>query len=229
MSTRILVFAKAPQPGQVKTRLIPALGADGAAALARRMLQHTLAEALAAGIGPVELCASPGVAHSDWLGVPLPTGIECSEQGSGDLGERLARASRRVFDSTSRRVFDSNSRRVLDSPTDRALQTSSAAMLIGTDCPALDAAALRQAELQLAQHDAVLIPATDGGYCLLGIKRHDDSLFSAMPWSTSAVANITLQRCAALGWQLWQGAPLTDIDEPADMAALPPGWRIGAT
>jgi uncharacterized protein len=211
MSTRILVFAKAPQPGQVKTRLIPALGADGAAALARRMLQHTLAEALAAGIGPVELCASPGVAHADWLGVPLPTGIECSEQGSGDLGERLARASRRV----------------LDSATNRALQTSSAAMLIGTDCPALDAATLRQAEQQLAQHDAVLIPATDGGYCLLGMKRHDDSLFSAMPWSTSAVANITLQRCAALGWQLWQGAPLTDIDEPADMVALPPGWRIG--
>ncbi|MFM9879936.1 MAG: TIGR04282 family arsenosugar biosynthesis glycosyltransferase [Burkholderiaceae bacterium] len=201
MNTRIQVFAKAPQPGQAKTRLIPALGASGAAALARRMLGHTLAQALAAGIGPVELCASPDTAHRDWLGVPLPAGIGCSAQGDGDLGARLSRASQ------------------------RALQTATAVLLIGTDCPALDASALREAALQLARHDAVLIPATDGGYCLLGFKQHHASLFEAMPWSTAVVAQETLARCAALRWRVWQGAPLPDIDEPADLAALPGDWQ----
>ncbi|MGY8904711.1 MAG: TIGR04282 family arsenosugar biosynthesis glycosyltransferase [Burkholderiales bacterium] len=199
-ATRIVVFAKAPQPGQVKTRLIPALGASAAAALAQRMLTHTLAQAVAAQLGPVELCASPAIDHPDWHGVTLPNGVVCTAQGEGDLGARLARASL------------------------QALARSPAVLLIGTDCPALDAALLRQAAEQLRRADAVLLPATDGGYCLLGLKRHDASLFSQMPWSTPVVAALTLLRCAALGWQVWQGAALTDIDEPADLAALPAGW-----
>lgn len=213
----LVIFAKAPQPGLVKTRLIPALGAQGAAALARRMLAHTLAEGLAAqltgSIHSVELCGSPAplhnaAPHAAWQHITLPAGLVLTAQGEGDLGERLARASARALESAPER-------------------TQAAVLLIGTDCPALNAAALRQAAQQLSDHDAVLIPASDGGYCLLGFKQHHASLFTAMPWSTAAVAQETLARCAALGWRVWQGAALSDIDEPADLAALPADWQVG--
>ena len=117
--TYILVFAKAPIPGRVKTRLIPALGAVGAARLAGRLLDDTLGRALAADIGPVELCASPAVTHSDWAGHVLPAGLATSDQGTGDLGARMARAARRHLGAG----WDAG-RRVL---------------LVGTDCPALSA------------------------------------------------------------------------------------------
>ncbi|MEO7105314.1 MAG: DUF2064 domain-containing protein, partial [Rhodoferax sp.] len=93
---RLVIFAKAPVAGAVKTRLIPALGAQGAAALAQRMLLHTLQQALASGAGPVELCMSPAPDAPAWTGIDLPEGIERSDQGEGDLGERMARAVHRV-------------------------------------------------------------------------------------------------------------------------------------
>ncbi|MDP1525099.1 MAG: TIGR04282 family arsenosugar biosynthesis glycosyltransferase [Rhodocyclaceae bacterium] len=191
--TRILIFAKAPVPWRVKTRLIPALGAAGAARLARRMLENTLANALDAVIGPVELCASPLISAPDWAGIPLPHGVECSAQGDGDLGERMARASQRAF-----------------AQNDRVL-------LIGTDCPGLSAGHLRAAAAALDGHAAAIYPAVDGGYSLLGLRAFHPSLFEDIPWSTSSVAKLTLARMQALEWSVWQGDVLTDIDEPADL------------
>lgn len=196
-ATRILVFAKAPVPGRVKTRLIPALGTTGAARLARRMLDHTLEQALAARIGPVELCASPAIASRDWAGFTLPPGIEHSDQGEGDLGARLARASL------------------------RALHLNNRVLLIGTDCPGLSARRLREAAAALERHDAVIHPALDGGYPLLGLRAFHPSLFTDMPWSTAAVAELTLARMQALEWCVWVGDELADIDEPADLIHLP--------
>lgn len=194
---RILVFAKAPLPGRVKTRLMPALGAEGAAALAKRMLELALAQALAADIGPVELCMSPAPDAPAWAGIPLPAGIETSDQGEGDLGERMARAARRV------------------------IGRGEAVLLTGTDCPELNAARLAEAARQLDSHDAVLYPALDGGYPLLGLNAFDPGLFCDMPWSTAAVARLTLERMAGLHWRVWTGETLRDIDEPADLAHLP--------
>ena len=91
--TRIIIFAKAPQPGLAKTRLIPALGAERAAALARRMLDTTLERALGAQVGPVELRVTPAISDSAWRDIPIPDGVEISAQGEGDLGARLARAT----------------------------------------------------------------------------------------------------------------------------------------
>ena len=91
---RIIVFAKAPRPGLAKTRLIPALGAAGAAALAARMLAHTLDQALASGVGEVELCAAPAPGDAMWQGVELPEGLVLTAQGEGDLGEREGRRER---------------------------------------------------------------------------------------------------------------------------------------
>ncbi len=213
---RIVIFAKAPQAGLAKTRLIAALGAQGAADLARRMLEQTLQTALAAGLGPVELCATPAPTDPAWRDVALPPGIVWSDQGSGDLGCKMARAARRVLDG------------------------GTPVLLIGTDCPQLDGAALQSAAAALqgsaAQDDAlqggtircgvdaVLIPAFDGGYVLLGLARFDPSLFAGIAWSTASVAGATLQRLQQLGWRLQIAPMLHDIDEAFDLQWLPEGW-----
>ena len=201
ISTRILVFAKAPVSGRAKTRLIPALGAAGAAGLARRLLEHTLAQALAAGCGTVELCASPDFSAPEWADVPLPPGVATSAQGDGDLGARLARAAR------------------------RHLAQGARVLLIGTDCPALSAVRLQAAAAALADHDAALYPALDGGYTLLGLRADHPSLFADIPWSTSQVAAVTRARMQALGWRVWDGEALADIDTPPDLLHLPEWLR----
>ena len=198
---RLVVFAKAPQPGHAKTRLIPALGARGAAALAQRLLAHALQQALQAGIGPVELCMSPPPGDTAWEKIAIPAAVLRTVQGEGDLGERMARAVRRVTADDGRPV-----------------------LLMGSDCPALTAAVIREAARQLPTHAALLVPVADGGYVLVGLKSPCPTLFGQMPWSTATVAAETLSRMAALGLKVWQGPLLHDIDEPADLAQLPAGY-----
>jgi uncharacterized protein len=200
---RTLVLAKAPRPGFAKTRLIPRLGEAGAAALARRMLDHMLASASSAGIGPVELCASPAVTEDAWGDIVLPAGISCSTQGDGDLGDRMARHARRI------------------------IQAGESLLLVGTDCIELDAHTLRAAAHALQDHDCVMHPTFDGGYALLGLRRYDDSLFTQIAWSTDSVARITIERVAQLGWSFHQAEMLHDIDEPADLRHLPADWYSG--
>lgn len=200
-TTRIIVIAKAPVPGFAKTRLIPALGETGAARLAARMLQHTLATALAAGIGPVELCAAPAPNDPAWRDVAVPGDVVCSAQGAGDLGARMARAAQ------------------------RGCALGERVLLIGTDCPALSAAHLQRAAATLDAHNAALLPTFDGGYALLGLRQVHPSLFENMPWSTAAVASETVRRASRMGWTVKQLAHLHDIDEPDDLQWLPPAWR----
>ena len=192
LTTRILVFAKAPVPGEVKTRLIPALGADGAARLAARMLEQTLEAAAAAGVGPVELCTDAPLDPPPRPGSFAP---QISLQGNGDLGERLSRAAKRVVEDVGDPL-----------------------LLIGTDCPELDCIRLRAAAEALGDHDAVILPAADGGYVLLGLKRFDPLLFSDIAWSTNRVAAETIGRIRRLGWSLHVGETLRDVDEPDDLA-----------
>jgi hypothetical protein len=193
--TRIVIFAKAPVPGRVKTRLIPALGEIGAARLAHRMLQSTVEEALAAGLAIPELCVDPHPLDEAW-GPFLPSQhMRVTAQGEGDLGERLARAAK------------------------RSILLGENVLLIGTDCPALDRNLLRAAAAALADHDCVIHPTFDGGYALLGLRRFDSSVFDSIAWSTDAVFAQTQARIAALGWSLKLGETLRDIDEPADLDA----------
>lgn len=190
--TRIVIFAKAPVPGRVKTRLIPALGAAGAARLAAEMLERTLVEAAAAGVGAVELCGDPAPDDRVWDRYrELPDLM--ADQGPGDLGERLERAARRVMGEGSRII------------------------LIGTDSPDLDRTHLGAAANSLDRFDAVIHPTRDGGYALLALSRFDPSLFRGIAWSTDEVALATVSRIKALGWSLRVGASLRDIDEPADL------------
>jgi len=189
--TRIVIFAKAPVPGKVKTRLVPALGAEGAAALAREMLERTVEEALATGLA-VELCGEPDAA--EWH--EARPGLALTAQGQGDLGERLAEAAGRALG-------------------------GGAVLLVGADCPELGEGRLRAAAQALEDHDAVLHPAMDGGYVLLGLRRFDPSLFEGIAWSTAAVAAQTVARIEALGWSLHMGETLRDVDEPGDLATSP--------
>ena len=200
--TRIVVFAKAPLAGFAKTRLIPALGADGAAALARQMLNHTLDQALAAGVQVVELCMSPAPDDAAWRGVALQAAVETTAQGEGDLGERMSRA----FDCA-------------------LAKQQGPVLLMGTDCPGLTVAHIAESRRQLEHHDAVLVVVADGGYVLMGLRTPCPALFTDMTWSTPSVALETLRRMARLGLSVWQGPVLHDIDEPADLAHLPASFN----
>lgn len=193
---RIVIFAKAPVAGKVKTRLIPALGEEGAAELALRMLRETWREASEVHVADAELCAEPEPGAEVWQTL-LPEGADpVTEQGRGDLGERLSRAAERV------------------------IGEGQSILLIGTDCPSLTTRRLTEACRELESHDAVIHPTFDGGYALLGLNRFDPSLFSGIEWSTPSVARATMGRIRALGWSVHLGETLRDIDEPDDLAAL---------
>ena len=203
--TRIIVFAKAPLAGFAKTRLIPVLGSAGAAKLARQMLHRTLNSAVAAAVGPVELCVTPEITSPAWLGVDITQGVEISAQGDGDLGARLARA------------------------TQRALEHDDSVLLIGTDCVEMSAPLLREAGIALKRKDAVIYPAADGGYALLGLTEFHPSMFSNIPWSTASVAAETIARIGQLCWSLEVGPLLHDVDEPDDLERLPANWLQAAS
>lgn len=196
-SCRVVIFSKAPFPGFAKTRLIPALGMDGASDLATLMLLNTMHHALDAQIGKVELCVTPEITDPAWRNLQIPEDVEVSSQGSGDLGERMARAA------------------------SRASSNHQAVLLIGTDCLEMSAELLRQACQALKGCDAVIHGTADGGYALLGIKQFSSSLFTNIPWSTDSPAMATLGRIGQLGWSVQIGRLLHDLDEPADLKFLP--------
>ena len=194
---RIVIFAKEPRAGFSKTRLIPALGAQGAAALAKLLLDRMLQTAIASEVGVVELCVTPWASEEVWRQMGVPENVQLMDQGVGDLGVRMARAAQRV------------------------VGAGESVLLVGTDCPQMDAGQLQTAALALQGADATLIPALDGGYVLLGLNQYDASVFSGIAWSTSSVAAATRERLQALHWQVQTLAPLHDIDEPSDLQYLP--------
>lgn len=197
----LVIFAKAPEPGLAKTRLAPVLGADGAARLASRMLATAVQRALAADVGPVELCCAPDASHSKFRQLAHDHGIALSEQGQGGLGARMHRAFERVLARHAR------------------------ALLIGTDSPDLDASALRAAAAALSAHPAVFTPAIDGGYVLVGLHRPMSPLFEDIEWSTSRVMEQTRRRLAQIGINAHELPTCRDIDEPDDLIHLPEEWR----
>jgi len=199
-SLRVIVFAKAPLPGFAKTRLVPALGEEGAAALAEKMLRYTLCQCVEAEVGSIELCVAPGVEHSYWQSFSLPQAVRMSSQGEGDLGQRLRRAAM------------------------RANNAGDPVLLVGTDCPQLTAGRLRAAASALKNSDAAIYPARDGGYVLLGLNRAEPVLFEHIRWSTGMVARQTRERLDQCNMRCAWLETLVDIDEPRDLEALPESW-----
>ena len=196
----VVIFAKAPVPGFAKTRLVPALGVNGAARLAARLLAEMVAQALAANVGPVHLCCAPDAAHTAFAGFAGQRGLTLSDQGGGHLGDRMHRALQPHLGAGAR------------------------AMLVGTDIPALDADYLRLADAALRTTDAVLAPAADGGYALIGLHQAPIRLFQDVAWSTAevmATTRLRLRECGLLHVEL---PTVCDVDEPHDLVHLPKGW-----
>ena len=193
----LLVFAKEPVPGAVKTRLARALGDERAASVHRQLAERTLATATAARaagiVGRVVLCCAPDAerpAFAEWRD---RYDVSLATQTGDDLGARMRHA------------------------LEAELAHGVPALLIGTDCPALDAGRIAQAAATLADHDAVLVPAEDGGYVLVGLARPLDA-FSGIAWGTAGVMAATRANLVAAR-ATWRELPaLWDIDLPRDLA-----------
>jgi len=193
---RILIFAKAPVPGRVKTRLSPALGSRSASDLHARLLLDTVARLATAGLAPLELWCAPDPEQHPFPELANRYGLELHRQQGANLGERM-----------------------LGGATD-ALRRSSGVILVGTDCPLLDGAYLERALTALERQDAVLGPAEDGGYVLLGLKGVVDALFRGIPWGGDQVATMTRERMEALRWKWMELPALWDVDRPEDLERL---------
>jgi rSAM/selenodomain-associated transferase 1 len=190
----IAVLGKAPIPGLAKTRLIPALGAHGAAALQERLLAHAVATACEAAMGPVALWAAPDARHAAFHELAAQHGIRLAVQPDGDLGSRMLAA---------------------------IAATAGPVLVIGTDCPALTPDHLRDAAEALRHgSDVTVIPAEDGGYVLIGMRRPEPRLFVDMSWSVPSVMAATRQRAHACRLRLHELPPLWDVDRPEDLARL---------
>ena len=190
----IAVLAKAPLPGFAKTRLIPALGTEGAALLHARLVEHSVATACAARIGPVTLWGAPDESHPLFQAIGARLGVALARQGGGDLGERMLAAVAAA-----------------DMPV----------LVIGTDCPALTADHLRMAaDILRSGADAAIIPAEDGGYALIGLRAPAPTLFSQMRWSVPSVMEETRRRLRDLGMTWQEPVILWDLDLPEDIERL---------
>ncbi len=198
ISCRILVFAKAPVAGQVKTRLFPALGEQGAAELHRQLVRRTLRTAVASAVGPVELWCAPDTQHVFFLACAKEFGLSLHAQCEGDLGARMGHALA------------------------SALADGSPALLIGSDCPALSDEYLRVAAAACAEgNHAVFGPAEDGGYALIGLARPPSArLFEDMAWGSASVMQETRRRLLQVGWRWIELATLWDVDRPEDLSRL---------
>ena len=197
---QVAVMCKAPVAGLAKTRLIPALGPAGAARVQRELARAAVRTALDAQLGNVTVWCAPYPQHRFFRALHKTTGVRCLAQPNGDLGARMHTAF-------------------------RVHCAQGPLLTIGTDCPALQPRHLRAAAQQLLDgRDAVFIPAEDGGYVLIGLRRPQPALFADMPWSTEHVMPLSRQRAAEAGLDASELPALWDVDRPEDLPRLQ-AWR----
>ncbi|WP_315790562.1 TIGR04282 family arsenosugar biosynthesis glycosyltransferase [Fischerella sp. JS2] len=192
----LIIFTRYPEPGLTKTRLIPALGTEGAANLQRQMTEYTLSKVreLQKAIAiSVEVRFSGGNLElmQNWLG----TNLIYQPQGEGDLGKRMGRSLLNAFNEGARQV-----------------------VIIGTDCPGVNSQILTQAFLELQQCEIVLGPAVDGGYYLIGLQCPFLELFVDINWGTSQVLQQTVAICHQLNLSVAFLPSLADVDRPEDLS-----------
>lgn len=188
---RILVFARAPVAGRCKTRLIPALGPRGAAALHRALVRRTLAAARASGHA-VELWCAPDPSHGFFAACRRDFGVTLRRQPAGDLGRRMALA------------------------LSHALREDTAVVLVGSDCPEFTTQDFRDALAALDARDCVLQPSFDGGYVLIGARRFEPRALAGIAWSSGRELAQTRGRITRLGLSLSEERSLMDIDTSKD-------------
>lgn len=190
----ILIFTKVPEPGKVKTRLIPALGEEGAVSLHKTLVSDTLRRFVNLNAYDTYVWIA-GELESAWVkGIQDKYDVQIYPQPEGDLGERLAFAAH------------------------QALQQYGQVILIGTDCPPLEASHVMEASAAHSEGaDIVISPVEDGGYALISLTTFSSSLFDGIHWSTEKVLTETLDRVKSLGWQYRLLETLWDMDRPEDL------------
>lgn len=195
---QLIIFTRYPEPGKTKTRLIPALGAEGAANLQRQMTETTLTKAnklfnfISLSV-EVRFVGGDLQLMKNWLGSDL----KYQEQGMGDLGERMKRAFQSSFNGGMKSV-----------------------VIIGIDCPSLTSEIILQAFAKLTQSDVIIGPATDGGYYLIGLRKITPELFQGINWGTSEVLLKTVAIAQSLKLVISYLPQLSDIDRPEDLENL---------
>ena len=196
--SKLIIFAKAPIPGTVKTRLQPTVSQEDAATLQTFFIQHTLKLASALKEVDVELRCAPDGSQPFFQQCARQFDITIKQQRGNDLGERMANALQ------------------------EALVNYPQVIVIGTDCPDLTQNYLSEAFSQLKQGAlAVIGPASDGGYVLLGLRQFSPLLFSDINWGSNQVLFETRQKLQQLGWKWDELNTLRDIDTPADLLDFP--------
>jgi uncharacterized protein len=191
----LIIFSRYPEAGKTKTRMIPALGREGAAELQRKMTEHTLATAIALGSSrkvaiAIHFAGGDLPLMQKWLGANL----NYIPQVGGDLGKKMQSAFDLAFASGNQRV-----------------------VIIGTDCPDLDQTILTKAFNGLQHHDLVLGVAEDGGYYLIGLNRPIPELFQQIAWGTDQVLNQTAKIAQKLNLEVNYLTTLADVDRPQDL------------
>jgi uncharacterized protein len=191
---RILIFARAPVPGACKTRLIPAVGRQGASRVQRVLLEKTLETTVASGLAPVELWCEPDCRHPFLQRCRSDYGVRLRRQPAGDLGRKMSEALRLT------------------------LREARYAVLIGTDCPALTSSHIADALAALRKGSAAVFqPSEDGGYVLVGACRVEPRLFHGIAWGTPAVMTATRRRLARLNVPWTELPTLWDVDTRVDL------------
>ncbi|RKZ38036.1 MAG: hypothetical protein DRQ37_00360 [Gammaproteobacteria bacterium] len=191
----VMLFARAPEAGKVKTRLTSALGEQGAADLYERFVRQAVENAVEADLGPVTLWTTPNTQDPFFSGLRQEYSIDIALQEGADLGERMSFAFR------------------------RCLSSYPAALLLGPACRSLTVEDLQSAARILKSgSDAVLIPALDGGYVLLGLRGPVPDVFSQVPWGTDSVLAATRAHLRKRSLRWTELPSRRDIDRPADLA-----------
>jgi len=189
----IALLCKAPIPGYAKTRLIPLLGAKGAAEVQRNFVRRSVHTALAAAVGPLTVWCDPDASDPLFIELAQNYPLTLRSQPPGDLGIRM---------------------KVCAAAT---LKNAKTVIIIGADCPVMTPAYLQQAAAAMnAGTDAVIGPAEDGGYVLLATKRANKKLFTDISWGNHRVLDETKNRIRALNWHSHQLDTLWDVDRPED-------------
>jgi rSAM/selenodomain-associated transferase 1 len=197
-NSKLIIFAKAPIPGSVKTRLQPTVSEEDAATLQTYFIQQTLELACTLKEVDIELWCTPDDSHPCFQQCARKYGITLKQQQGNDLGERMANALQ------------------------EALANYQQVVIIGSDCPELTPAYLMEALLRLKQGTtAVIGPANDGGYVLLGLRCYAPSLFANINWGSDQVLFETRQKLQKLGWKWHELNTLRDIDTPVDLLDFP--------
>jgi len=195
----LIIFTRYPQAGKTKTRLIPALGEEGAAQLQKKLTEHTLKEADQLAVN-IRVYFSDGNENliANWLG----NFYQYYRQSNGDLGERLIAALKESFTEEIEKI-----------------------VIIGIDCPDLNADLIQQAFQALSTQDLVLGKAEDGGYYLIGLRGFYPELFQGIDWGTHLVLQQTVALAEAIGLTINYLPMLNDIDTPEDLERVTLPWE----